>query len=597
LKVARLEIENFRGIAGQITIDLTNKAGEAASVLLLGDNGAGKSSVVDAIEFALRGRLSRRSLEGAKRRREVRSFAQSGPPGVVVELSDGREVRRGGGLRSSELPVLKPTAVVVGFQNCPLIVRRHDIESFWAVDPQSRQEFFFDYLRDPNEPIVPEHVQIEREEAYLRAEGELRTATRQLENLTGEWGARFPTTLRGSKAFLHVALLPKFGVKTAKGRRLPKDMWTAFLTLQRAIDKRNRAEGNRLPEVTHSVTSGPGLKDVLTAVAARVSEDFVRVTRVGWLTFIEISIGAESQLDVTLVLSSGKRVDPVQVLSEASLDLLATLILIEVHIACGALGQAKVIVLDDVFQSVDSVHRVRALDHIVARLNGWQVVLTLHDRLWLELTRSAFSRAGRQTITIELRSTEFGEPPLLLDARIGPASDLERALADGASSATVAGATGLLLEQLCDRLSISLATSVTRRRGDRYTLGDLWPGVESALKKHGGEALKPRVEEVARFMGLRNIAGAHYNEWALSLARDEAIDFAQATLALVSAVTCAACGAPLTKFVPVEGSKSFYDFQCKCAAPIASKAGQDLENSPASTGGEAPGVNDRASGH
>ena len=74
------------------------------------------------------------------------------------------------------------------------------------------------------------------------------------------------------------------------------------------------------------------------------------------------------------VTEDGRRLNPVQVLSEASLDLLTLLVLIEVHVECAQLGQERIIALDDVFQSVDSVHRVRTLEYMAGRLRGWQVI-------------------------------------------------------------------------------------------------------------------------------------------------------------------------------------------------------------------------------
>ncbi|MGW4047473.1 ATP-binding protein [Streptomyces sp. NPDC004721] len=50
------------------------------STLILGDNGAGKSSITDALEFCLRGKVSRRGNAGMKSRREARNLSPIGRP-------------------------------------------------------------------------------------------------------------------------------------------------------------------------------------------------------------------------------------------------------------------------------------------------------------------------------------------------------------------------------------------------------------------------------------------------------------------------------------------------------------------------------------
>ena len=86
-KISNFTAVKFRGISGAIEVTLTDmRSGKPISLLLYGDNGSGKSSLVDAVEFALRGRLSRRDLEGKKVRREVRNL----PPLQSLSGKTGR---------------------------------------------------------------------------------------------------------------------------------------------------------------------------------------------------------------------------------------------------------------------------------------------------------------------------------------------------------------------------------------------------------------------------------------------------------------------------------------------------------------------------
>ena len=277
---------------------------------------------------------------------------------------------------------------------------------------------------------------------------------------------------------------------------------------------------------------------------------------------MEIVAGAESRLSITLILSNGKRVDPTQILSEAYLDLLALLILVEVHVECATLGQNPVIVLDDVFQSVDAVNRIRALDHMLARLEHWQVIITLHDRLWLELARRAMQRANHQHMIREVLPGGFGATPQLRSTLGRSAEELRTYIGQRESSESIAGCAGRLLEELCDGLSISLAARISRRPGDRYTLGDLWPGVASSLRKYGPASIREATEDVTRFIDLRNIIGAHYNEFAATLASQEAIEFGQVTLRLWEACKCPKCGSLFGKYVSTDGRSDLYTWSC-----------------------------------
>jgi hypothetical protein len=63
-KVKRLEIEGFRGALATLPLDLT-KGGQPVSTVIYGRNGTGKSSVTDAWEWLLTGRIEHLGREGA----------------------------------------------------------------------------------------------------------------------------------------------------------------------------------------------------------------------------------------------------------------------------------------------------------------------------------------------------------------------------------------------------------------------------------------------------------------------------------------------------------------------------------------------------
>jgi hypothetical protein len=567
--VKRIELRDFRGVSGHLTADFSDGQDDRAhSVILYGDNGSGKSSIVDALEFGLRGRLSRRGLHGVKRRREVRNLVSGRAPGVLLTMNDGALVHRGGGIRDSSVPD-RGVEVVDGFGLCPIVIRRQDVEAFWTVPSNLRQEFFFDYLRDLS-LALPGANDAKFEEVRKReALEELDHAREIFQNIVGE-DIQLPETHEETSFFMNKVLMERFGDKVKGGKRqVEPSVYRSFRIYQGCL-KKFETPSSVAVEQADTVFGEQNLRRVLQTISGRVSEDFAAVARKEWIAHVDLALDEGAGLDISLRLANGRTVDPVQILNEAALDLLALLILVEVHVECSLLGQKKLLVLDDVFQSVDSVHRVRSLEHVMRRLKGWQVIVSLHDRLWLELARAALQRNSRDAVrTITVRATPHGEPPELRVIGNGPLHDLKKLLSDHSSPELLAGGCGRALEQLCDRLSVNLATSVTRRRGDKYTLGDLWPGVHKALKGADIEGLADASAGVGAFLVLRNIAGAHYNSWAESLGEQEAADFAEAVIDLWNLVACATCGNMLSVFRPQEGSRSIIDFGCKCVQPDA----------------------------
>lgn len=562
-KITEYTIENFRGIIGPMTINLAKSSElRAASMIIYGDNGSGKSSLVDALEFALRARLSRRITEGLKIRREVRNFFSNGAPGVLVKLASGEIIRRGGGLAASGVAAFGRNQIVEGFEFCPLVVRRQDIESFWRIPEVERQMFFFDYL-ESRQVAKQREDEVKLREDLQEAIKEHSMAADYLVGLTRFSRNELPTTYQHTRSFLQRKFLPAYGV----GGRLPDRLYKSFLVFQTTLEKKEALERtvSALPE------QGPiidrELTRILQSLTARVTTDFNTITGIGWVKEVTVVAGTEGELAITVTLPDGRKIDPTQILSEASLDVLALLILIEVHIECATLGQNQIILLDDVFQSVDTVNRIRALDHILSRLKNWQIIMTLHDRLWLELARKAMGRSGHPFIDQEILSGDFGGDPLLREAPGRSAEDLEEYIQRRESSQTVTGCAGRVLEELCDGLSIALSASVPRMPGDRYTLGHLWSGVGSSLRKHGDATIKKAASDVGLFIDLRNIVGAHYNEWAETLSSQEALDFGKATLALWQACRCPNCGAFFSKLSTPDGKNALYTWPCGCTRP------------------------------
>ncbi len=87
-KVKRIIVCGFRGICTKLDLDL-QKNGQAQSVILYGANGTGKSSVTDAWEWLLTGKIQHLAREGAEEGAYPHMAAKVGTTCVDVEFSDG----------------------------------------------------------------------------------------------------------------------------------------------------------------------------------------------------------------------------------------------------------------------------------------------------------------------------------------------------------------------------------------------------------------------------------------------------------------------------------------------------------------------------
>jgi hypothetical protein len=228
-------------------------------------------------------------------------------------------------------------------------------------------------------------------------------------------------------------------------------------------------------------------------------------------------------------------------------------------------GQAKVLVLDDVLQSVDAAIRLRTIDYILKTFSDWQFVITVHDRLWKEQLRSVMNRHAHRFVDAEISRWSFEQGPLIIQG-VSAANPLNRALANG-NAQEICAAAGYALEELSELMSYRLPISVTRRKGDRYTLGDLWPGVLKSLRKSDLASL---AEDVDRWVHLRNVYGAHFNEWAKSLSDQEAREFGKAVESLVQSLHCSTCEGWVEELRLASGAS--HGWACRCGRKTVSRA-------------------------
>lgn len=588
-RIQVVHIAYFRGISQPIDIDFLRNTGKAQSVVILGDNGTGKTSVADAIEFCLRGKVSRRGNAGIKNRREAKNLLFEKPPSVYIELDNGKIYGRGFTSRDFPGRRMSHNEFVDGFSFAPVVLNRADIEMFWHVPPVERMRFFFDYLRDQVEHAGYAALEVERSEQKLAALREqIFSAQILLARITERPVGEIPTRTNFefnrwlSKVYPSYDGMVSKNSSTGGGRRrrresrdgIPRATRRAISQLSALIEKKGQITGhleaNRSKAGLDSGISGILAKElpaVLAEISEEVTQDFISMADLSHIKAISIhSSPDKNALEISCSLSTGKEVDPTQVLSEGALDLLALLILLGVANACARRGQTRFLVLDDVWQSVDAIHREAILNHLfVSRFKDWQLLITVHDRLWARLIEDRARRSNFNLKTIELVRWSPSEGPQIRTVTLNIAARLNTLINEGEPE-VIGSYSGRFLEQLADELSQEMRTSLSRAPGDRYDLGALWPGIFSAIKKSNiPQESKDTAKAVEDTIILRNLYAAHYQHWAESLSSSEIRRFASRIVDLWNATHCSICWRPLT--LSVTGNTRSISFPCSHSTP------------------------------
>lgn len=551
LRITRIRIQNFRGVPNTLILDFRPEHGDKpVSLVLSGDNGTGKSSIVDAFEFALQGRIARRKDFLGSNVPSAVSLVKNERCEVSVEFTDGgvrqRSIKRGtsGKWRSEKRP--DP-----GFAVSPFVLRRADILQFWNAPEYQRQLIFSDYLRDPKiESGVWSATQKEQIEKLMQAKRDAKrkrvALSRRLADVLGIVPKQVPLDPKQFDRFVRDTF---YRGLTAEDRRftrkedrsrippLERDLVTGIRECTRQISK---CDGSiRKTRGTPSVQL-KSLLDVLKNANDPITKAFRQISaNRSFVERIEFVYGelTEVSLSLNVHLANGAVLSPQEIFSEANLDLLAMLVFLAVAKESARRGQAKFLILDDVLQSVDASIRVLVTEYILTELSDWQLVFTVHERLWQEQLRNILHRNNHQFVEHDIIRWSFEEGPTIVSTRRDVDLLLKDALRQG-EVASVCAQSGLLLERICDVLSYALPLQLPRNKHNKYTLGELWPRLYKFLI---GTTSAATAAEVERWLHLRNLVGAHYNEWAQSLSRQEAEFFGDAVLQLLADTYCGEC--------------------------------------------------------
>lgn len=543
-KLKKVTLSGFRGAPLPLSLDFTDTAGKASSLILRGDNGTGKSTVADAIEFCLQARVGRLAGFNERDLPRIASYATKDSPRVVIEFMDGTTTSRSADVLDGQIRV-SDRRVHPDFRLAPVSIKRSDLMRFSTAARNERLVQLLDFLTFHTQPYFPpqEETYSTLETARLEAKDRRRLAAQSVAAHLGIPDNLVPLGLGEFNGFI-----ARYA-NQAKGHNspyFPPKLWPLVKAFREASKDVKRLEGEieagqkRVQQRMNKAARLAPLQSVLRGLATNLSQAMATIAKDDSIAEILVNVATETEvsLEVNVKLASGVICSPNRILSEGKQDLLTLLIFTGLAKEAATLGQAKFLILDDALQSLSGDIRVRFAEYLLTEFKGFQLMMTVHDRLWAVQLRAIMNRVGLPVVEREIRAWSFSQGPVITN-KPGALTDTLAASLPSASPDAICALTGRLLEEVSDYLSCELNTSVSRRQGDRYTLGDTWPGVLKSVRR---TTIRDKVEDVERWQPLRNLVGAHFNEWARTLSLSEAQAFANSVLELEAALTCPKCG-------------------------------------------------------
>jgi hypothetical protein len=563
MKIKQIEIDSFRGISNNITIDFSKK-NKSISTIIFGDNGTGKSSIIDALEFNLQGKLERSNALENEFRASVINLNNKLNKGCKtrVTFEDNSDCIRDINIvfdAEKEKNLYEPSINGINkhFQIAPIVLRRNDIINYSLTPSDKKQILFWSFIYNTKnsdkipEDIVDKNQLNELNKEKLSLKNKRREIISNLSNLLKIEIENIP--LIGNELDHFIKNKIRNGLTTKEYLTLnkngnlrginPKAVKKSNDLLELNIALKKLTSEIAILNKLNSSSSGDRKQDIkvfLDEASQFLTDAFLEISTLNFIKEIKVKIGqlTEVSFEIEITLKNGVKTAPNKIFSEANLDLLILLLYTSIIKESNKYGQSKIIILDDVLQSVDSVIRISFIEYLLTNFKEWQIIISTHDRLWLNQLRSSFRRNNHLFKEIEIFKWDFQTGLNIFEQNHkSQNSSLLKAM-ETKDSQLIASQTGLFLEYLCNVLSMYLNLSIQRKIGDKYTIGDLWPSILKHFKKTN---LEKEVIEIDKLLHIRNLLGAHYNEWAISLSNMEINNFSSLVNDFYNRVFCEKC--------------------------------------------------------
>lgn len=583
MKLKILNISKFRGVPNSLTLDFTDNFNNPISSIIFGDNGSGKSSIIDALEFTLQAQIEHSTSVRNPTRPSVLSFKYSDRelslPSCAITFEDDTSFERSIHCEIKEkgdekvlIYSIFPTHHLPFFNFSSIVLRRNDLYRFSTIPDEQKQvmlwKFFF--LREKKTIILksdPEAILLEQRRIEVKSRR--KQLGEELAALLKVKPEEIPLNTNDFNLYVansdRIVKLRKFYPKNSIGYQMQVHLSKEQAEIQSLV-KKIRQTNEELSSIKKEQTAikkpsegslVANIKPYLDKASNYLYDGFMRISNAPFVKNIYLELGrlSATSINVIIELENGIKTSPQKIFSEANQDLIILLLYVSLIKVAQDLGQSKVIVLDDVLQSVDSTIRTKFVEYILEAFSDNQIFVTAHDRLWLNQLRVMFQQHNHKFKEFQILNWDFYTGPNIIENKYPKADNSLKQALETNNALVIASISGVFLERICQKLSTSLSISLHRKAEDKYTLGELWPGIFKILKK---SSLNQMASKINHFLFIRNFIGCHYNEWAESLSNQEIIEFANSVQSLYESVFCCDCACWITKLDN--------EFKCKCGA-------------------------------
>ncbi|MEJ7849535.1 MAG: AAA family ATPase [Pyrinomonadaceae bacterium] len=229
-----------------------------------------------------------------------------------------------------------------------------------------------------------------------------------------------------------------------------------------------------------------------------------------------------------------------------------------------------IIILDDVFTSVDNDHVSRIMDLLIEESDHFnQIIITTHQRRWHDGFRYG-TRSQNKTHVLELGIWDKTNGIVSYPSRM-EVERLEDLLSGGPLDRQgVCSKAGVLLEQMFDELTKQYKCSMPRGDRREYTLSDYAGSTKHVFKELNVKStdtagivsdckMQNFHDELMPFVSVRNQVGAHFNLTATEYPDKELLRFGKLTVDFIKSLLCKSCFGIANKEDRITG-----EWSCAC---------------------------------
>jgi predicted ATPase len=566
--ISEMKIKAFRGITTEIVIEFN---GSGSCFLIYGENGSGKSSISDAIEFCLQKRISHSYDE--KLHKVVNRRCNHDETFVSIKLANNSFPKLSNGSilekrkikkyidKDNQIKYLADLPYeCIEFESAPIVLRREDIIDWWNLTEKEKKNWInkrFKRVSMKKEKDVKSDIRDQLE----KIKNVIKEITKSLDikddfDIDETINSKRLNDFFGEVEKQYFAN-PQINIKNMKkGRGLCLKACKTVCKLKESL--------NNTDEDSTDIMLKDINKDIENIfIELKSNSTHIKGVRSDYLAKgegafnVEISIDGEGGQDIWI--------NPKHYLSEANRDVLALSVYLGmIRYAANNWGHSKLLVLDDIFQSVDVDVRLKSSRKILKMFHDFQLVFITHDRMWME----QLCRMASNVEKYYIKNWDSINGPKIFpmnEKNIWGAYELLKdklnKLNDNTSSSfpiprEIGYHAGYLLEYICEELSWRLEVRIKRKKDDHYTLGDLLSTVLAELKKYEGMDI---IEDIDKLNFIRNISD-HATRHYASLERADAVSFAEANLRLYEKIFCNSCNLMVKK----KQMESSFVLSCNC---------------------------------